>query len=273
MGRQLFRAVLLAVGVLLLWWGLKLNAVYQAMVLAHDYNEQSITAARSGDFEQAKKNFLALQSQSESVRRHSINYALVKNFLVDDVLPPARTLQENIQDVEKLSVYDFYSQLVHMTQKEQAALDRDELPEFRYSYHEAIQEGALTRVQRVYKKNKAEILQKRKENLNNIAVYRPVSGSASSSFPSAPMDHQQTPSSLLSEVKSKIEVESKISGLLMQSNAQLSQKNAKKAYELAHEASEYLISALASKKISGEDYLRLDEKISKQTKKAINAPS
>lgn len=265
MVRQSFIAVMLVAGALLLWWGLKLNAVYQTLLLAHDYNEQSIMAVKSGDFERAKKSFLALQSQSESIHRHSINYVLVKNFFVDDVLPPVRTLQENIQDVEKLSAYDFYSQLVHMTQKDQAALDRDELPDFRYSYNEMIQKGALMRVQQVYEQSKAEIIQKRKESQNDIAFYRPSSGSFSSAQSSTTSNNGS--SSLL------YEVENKIRGLLIQSNTQLAQKNVKKASELAHEAGEYLISALASKKISGKDYMRLDEKISQQKKKAINAPS
>lgn len=259
--QQVGLAVLTSVSLILGVWGFQLYQVEQQLLETEALQQDAFMKAREGDFSQARQTFLDLQKAQAALDTHGLNYMLVQQFFAHPPLLPARTLQENLNDLEKLTAYDYRSQLLKMKDADQRALAAGENPDFQYSYTPDIQAGALKQVKAFYAQHQSEIDAERKANrLVPVAHYRPNSGSGFSSEPSV----AKSASSRL------YEVENKVRGWLIESNTLAAEQKTKEAYELTSKASNYLIDALTAKSISPADYMRIDAKISEQSKKIMN---
>ncbi len=258
--QQVGLAVFASVSIILGVWGFQVYQVEQQLLETEAIQQNAFVKARAGDFVQARQAFLDLQKAQADLDTRGLNYMLVQQVFAHPPLLPARTLQENLNDLEKLTAYDYRSQLLKMKDADQRALAAGENPDFQYSYTPEIQAGALKQVKAFYAQHQSEIDAERKANrLVPVAHYRPNSGSGFSSEPS-----------IAKSASSRLyEVENTVRGLLIEANSLASQKKQKEAYKLTSKASNYLIDALTTKAISPADFMRIDTKISEQNKKMM----
>lgn len=259
--QQVGLAVFSSVSIILGVWAFQLFQLEQQLLKTATLQREAFAQAKAGDFIQAEQSFLALQKAQAALDTRAVNYSLVHQMFHHPPLLPARTLQENLNDLEKLKSYDYRAQLLTMKDADQRALAQDKDPSFQYSYTPEIQAGGLKQVKAFYAQNQSEIDAERKANrLVPVAHYRPNSGSGFSSEPSV----AKSASSRL------YEVENTVRGLLIESSTLASQKKVNEALALTSEASNYLLKAVTTQTISQTDFVRIDAKISEQNKKILN---
>lgn len=259
--QQVGLAVFASVSIILGVWGFQLYQVEQQLLETEALQQVAFAQAQAGDFIQARQSFLALQKAQAALDTRAVNYSLVHQIFHHPPLLPARTLQENLNDIEKLLHYDFRPQLLKMKDSDQRALAQGKPPGFQYSYTPEIQAGALKQVMAFYTQHQVEIDAERKANrLVPVAHYRPNSGSGFSAEPSVAK----------SAASHLYEVENTVRGFLIQANTLASQHKSNEALEQVSQASTYLLEAVKNRSITMADFVRIDEKISTQRKKILN---